>query len=76
MQERIAEGAEQAAKLLSEAERPAIMAGSNLYWAFAESELRELAEALGIPVFLNGLGRGCLPARSRALLLARPVAPD
>jgi thiamine pyrophosphate-dependent acetolactate synthase large subunit-like protein len=50
-----------AAKLLAEAERPAIMAGSNLYWARAESELRELAEALGIPVFLNGLGRGCLP---------------
>jgi acetolactate synthase-1/2/3 large subunit len=61
VRERIAEGAEQAAKLLSEAERPAIMAGSNLYWAFAESELRELAEALGIPVFLNGLGRGCFP---------------
>jgi thiamine pyrophosphate-dependent acetolactate synthase large subunit-like protein len=61
VRERIAEGAEQAAKQLSEAERPAIMAGSNLYWAFAESELRELAEALGIPVFLNGLGRGCFP---------------
>ena len=39
----------------------AIMAGSNLYWAHAETELRELAEALGIPVFLNGMGRGCLP---------------
>src|SRR5919108_6574457 len=59
--EHIADGAEQAAKLLSEAERPAIMAGTNLYWACAETELRELAEALGIPVFLNGLGRGCLP---------------
>ena len=59
--DRPAEGADQAAKLLSEAERPAIMAGSNLYWAYAESELRGLAEALGIPVFLNGLGRGCFP---------------
>ncbi len=57
----VADGVEEAAKLLAEAERPAIMAGSNLYWARAESELRELAEALGIPVFLNGLGRGCLP---------------
>jgi acetolactate synthase-1/2/3 large subunit len=55
-----AEGADHAAKLLAEAERPAIMAGSNVYWACAESELRRLAEALGIPVFLNGLGRGCL----------------
>src|SRR5215208_1343941 len=59
--ERIPEGVEQAAKLLSDAERPAIMAGSNLYWAFGESELRELAEALGIPVFLNGMARGCFP---------------
>jgi acetolactate synthase-1/2/3 large subunit len=56
-----ADGAEEAAKLLAGAERPAIMAGTNLYWAQAEHELRELAEALGIPVFLNGLGRGCLP---------------
>ena len=59
--ERIPDGVEEAAKLLAEAGRPAIMAGSNLYWAQAESELRELAEALGIPVFLNGLGRGCFP---------------
>jgi acetolactate synthase I/II/III large subunit len=57
----VADGADQAAKLLSEAERPAIMAGTNLYWARGESELRALAEALGIPVFLNGLGRGCMP---------------
>jgi thiamine pyrophosphate-dependent acetolactate synthase large subunit-like protein len=59
--EHVADGAEQAASLLAGAGRPAIMAGTNLYWAGGESELRELAEALGIPVFLNGLGRGCLP---------------
>jgi thiamine pyrophosphate-dependent acetolactate synthase large subunit-like protein len=59
--EHVAEAAEQAASLLAGAGRPAIMAGTNLYWAGGESELRELAEALGIPVFLNGLGRGCLP---------------
>ena len=58
--DRPAEGAGGVAKILSEAERPAIMAGSNLYWAQGETELRALAEALGIPVFLNGLGRGCL----------------
>ena len=57
-----AAGAEEAAALLAAAERPAIMAGSGLYWGRGESELRALAEALGIPVFLNGLGRGCLPA--------------
>ncbi len=38
------------------------MAGTGLYWGHGEGELRALAEALGIPVFLNGLGRGCLPA--------------
>jgi acetolactate synthase-1/2/3 large subunit len=57
-----AEGVEQAAALLAGAERPAIMAGSGLYWGHGEEEMRALAEALGIPVFLNGLGRGCLPA--------------
>ena len=56
-----ADGVEEAAKLLSGAERPAIMAGSNVYWGHAEAELRELADALGAPVFLNGMGRGCMP---------------
>lgn len=59
---RPAAGVEEAAALLAAAERPAIMAGSGLYWGHGEGELRALAEALGIPVFLNGLGRGCLPA--------------
>jgi acetolactate synthase-1/2/3 large subunit len=57
-----APGVEEAAMLLAGAERPAIMAGTGLYWGHGEEELRALAEALGIPVFLNGLGRGCLPA--------------
>ncbi|HWC48147.1 MAG TPA: acetolactate synthase [Solirubrobacterales bacterium] len=57
-----AEGVEEAAALLAAAERPAIMAGTGLYWGRGEEELRRLAEAIGIPVFLNGLGRGCLPA--------------
>ena len=57
-----AEGVEQAAAQLATAERPAIMAGTGLYWGHGEEQLCALAEALGIPVFLNGLGRGCLPA--------------
>jgi acetolactate synthase-1/2/3 large subunit len=51
-----------AAALLAEAERPVVMAGSGLYWGRGDSVFRELVEALRIPVFLNGLGRGCLPA--------------
>jgi acetolactate synthase-1/2/3 large subunit len=57
-----AEGVERAAALLRDAERPVIMAGTNLYWGRGERELQELAELCGIPTFLNGLGRGCLPA--------------
>src|SRR3954447_18843511 len=48
--------------LLEEAERPVIMAGTDLYWGRGEDALRALAEARGIPVVLNGLARGCLPA--------------
>jgi acetolactate synthase I/II/III large subunit len=51
-----------AAALLRDAERPVIMAGTNLYWGHGEAALLALAEALSIPVFLNGLARGCVPA--------------
>ena len=53
---------ERVGALLGAAERPVIMAGTDLYWGHGEHALRELSEALGIPVFLNGLARGCLPA--------------
>src|SRR4051812_42914809 len=53
---------ERAMTLLGEAERPVVMAGNGLYWARGEDALRELAERVGVPVFLNGLARGCLPA--------------
>ena len=55
-------GLERAAALLAGAERPVIMAGTDLYWARGEQPLLELAETLRIPVFLNGLARGCVPA--------------
>jgi acetolactate synthase-1/2/3 large subunit len=51
-----------ALELLRGARRPVLMAGTDLYWGHAEDALRELAEELRIPVFLNGLARGCLPA--------------
>ena len=57
-----AEGADRAAELLREAERPVVMAGTGLYWAHGEDALRALAEELRVPVFVNGLGRGCMPA--------------
>ena len=51
-----------AAALLREAERPVVMAGTNLYWGHGEQALLALVEELRIPVFLNGLARGCVPA--------------
>jgi acetolactate synthase-1/2/3 large subunit len=51
-----------AGELLRGAERPVIMAGTDLYWGHGEQALQELAETLRIPVFLNGLARGCLAA--------------
>src|SRR6188472_4296683 len=51
-----------AAALLRDAERPVIMAGTNLYWGHGEGALLALAQELRIPVFLNGLARGCIPA--------------
>jgi acetolactate synthase-1/2/3 large subunit len=53
---------ERALALLDDADRPVIMAGTNLYWGRGEDALQALAEARGIPVFLNGLARGCVPA--------------
>jgi len=53
---------DRAAELLRDAERPVIMAGTNAYWARAEDELLALAQELRIPVFLNGLARGSVPA--------------
>ena len=53
---------ERVAVSLRDAERPVIMAGAGLYWGRGEESLRALTEELRIPVFLNGLARGCLPA--------------
>ena len=56
------ESIERAAALLSRGERPVIMAGTGLYWGHGERALLELVEELQVPVFLNGLARGCVPA--------------
>jgi acetolactate synthase-1/2/3 large subunit len=53
---------ERAGELLRGAERPVIMAGTDMYWDHGEQALLELADTLRIPVFLNGLARGCVPA--------------
>ena len=56
------EALDRAAELLRGAERPVVMAGTGLYWARGEEALVRLCEELSVPVFVNGLGRGCVPA--------------
>jgi acetolactate synthase-1/2/3 large subunit len=61
--------------LVAEAERPAFIVGSDVYWDGAWEALAQAVEVLRVPCFFNGLGRGCLPAdhelaflRTRGLL--------
>jgi acetolactate synthase-1/2/3 large subunit len=56
------EDVEGLARLIEEAERPILVAGSNVWLDRADGYLLALAEKRGIPVFMNGQGRGCLPA--------------
>ncbi|GAA3758423.1 acetolactate synthase [Salinactinospora qingdaonensis] len=58
------------AHLLSEAERPVLVYGSDVWLDGAEETARALAEELGIPVITNGQGRGVLPG-SHPLLVNR-----
>ena len=65
-----------AAEILASAERPVVLAGTSLRWSVAPGNLRNLADLLRVPVYLNSLARGALPpdhpyffsaSRSRAL---------
>ena len=70
------------AALVAGASRPAFVVGGDVWFGRAEQALRRAAEALQVPVFMNGMGRGCLPAddplafsRVRGLLeAARPTS--
>lgn len=61
---------ERVAGLIAQAERPVVMAGSNVYLDRAEGPLQALVEKAQLPTFVNGQGRGCLPA-DHALAFAR-----
>ncbi len=52
---------ERAARLIAEAQRPAVIAGGSVWWAHAEHELRALVEAAQLPLSVNGMARGVLP---------------
>jgi acetolactate synthase-1/2/3 large subunit len=72
------ETVERVAAAIAGAERPALVVGSDVYWAGAWTALAAAVEHLRVPVFTNGLGRGTLPAdhelaflRTRGLLKQR-----
>ena len=48
-------------ELLRAAQKPILIAGTQVYWDAASDALRDLTEQTGIPVFTNGGGRGTLP---------------
>ncbi len=50
-----------AASLVAEAKRPLIIAGGGVHYSDATQELREFAEALGIPVAETQAGKSALP---------------
>ncbi len=52
---------EAALGLLVRAERPVVLAGSSVWWDDAAQALERFATRAGVPVYLNGMGRGCLP---------------
>jgi acetolactate synthase-1/2/3 large subunit len=55
--------AEKAAKVLSSAERPVILAGHGVLLSHAERELMQLAEKAGVPVGTTLLGIGAFPVQ-------------
>jgi acetolactate synthase-1/2/3 large subunit len=69
------EEVDKAGAVLAAAQRPVILAGGDVYAGDAVAALRELAEAHGVPVFTNGMGRGALPPEHRlAFTRARRAA--
>jgi acetolactate synthase-1/2/3 large subunit len=64
-----------AAALLAQSERPAMLAGTQVYWDDATDLLRAFTERSHMPVFTNGMGRGTLPMdHPNCLQLARGTA--
>ena len=66
---------EELAELLVDAEKPCVLLGTQTWTCRAAASARSFAESLGLPVFMNGAGRGTLaPDHPHAYQLARRYA--
>jgi acetolactate synthase-1/2/3 large subunit len=65
---------QKAARLIREAERPAVIAGGSVWWAHAEAELENLVQSAHLPLSVNGMARGMLP-RGHPLFFPRARGP-
>jgi thiamine pyrophosphate-dependent acetolactate synthase large subunit-like protein len=52
---------ERAAELLRKAERPSFIVGAQIRWSENRGIVREFADRVRVPFFLNGMARGALP---------------
>ncbi len=58
----------EALRLIRAAQKPMLIGGTSIYWDNAPERLAALAAQLNLPVYLNGMGRGCLPADHASFL--------
>lgn len=56
------DGVAAAEQILDGAERPIVLAGSQVWWDEAAESLRALVDRHGLPTFLLGMARGALPS--------------
>ncbi|NUP09248.1 MAG: acetolactate synthase [Polyangiaceae bacterium] len=59
---------EAAAKLLAESERPMFIVGSQLRWSPLPDAVKQIADKIEAPFYLNGMARGALPYAHKNLM--------
>jgi acetolactate synthase-1/2/3 large subunit len=57
-----------ALELLSQAQRPMLMAGTSVKWSEAEDSMNTFISEIHLPTFCNGMGRGSVPPDSPEFL--------
>lgn len=57
----------EALELISQAERPMMMAGTSVKWSCAQESMQQFLATTRIPTYTNGMGRGTIPHDSDLL---------